>query len=207
MEKNIDVINKALYEHLQWFLTNGCHGAKFDVNNMKKTPSFIKLKMAGINLYGANLRGVNFSGCDLAGAIFVSANLINCIFDDANLTRANFCEAMLMGCSMKNADASSANFQGANLMESDLSEANLQGANLFDTDIHNVNLTGVDLTFSCWPLSYKTFGVTISDDIFEQLVMHLCEVNTNKEEYKQIQESLMPIAKKFKRFNDFLNSF
>jgi hypothetical protein len=89
---------------------------------------------------------------------------------------------------MKNADASSANFYGANL----------QGANLFDMDIRNANLTGTDLTFSCWPLSYK---------IFEQLLMHLCEVNTNREEYKQIQESLMPIAKRFKRFNNFLNSF
>lgn len=78
-----------------------------------------------------------------------------------------------------------------------LEYVNLQKFNLQGADLREANLKEVNLKFSCLPLWCGAFDVNVDDDIFEQLVAHLCKVNIENPKYKKIQKNLLPIANKF----------
>lgn len=79
------------------------------------------------------------------------------------------------------------------------------GALLFTYDGANLseaNLSGANLDYSCWPLWCGSKGVKIDRKQFAQLAAHLCVVDVDDDECKDIQQYLIGIAKTSHRAND-----
>ena len=72
----------------------------------------------------------------------------------------------------------------ANLQDADLQGADLQGANLLDAN----------LDYSCFPLWCGSKGMKIDRRLFLQLLAHVCAVDVDDEECKQVQAQLTPLA-------------
>ena len=66
----------------------------------------------------------------------------------------------------------------------DLEDANLEGADLRDAD----------LDYSCFPLWCGSKGMKIDRRLFLQLLAHVCAVDVDDEECKQVQAQLTPLA-------------
>jgi len=81
-------------------------------------------------------------------------------------------------------------------------KANLSWANLSGADLSWANLSGADLDYSCWPLWCGSKGVKIDRKQFAQLAAHLCVVDVDDDECKDIQQYLIGIAKTSHRAND-----
>ena len=76
----------------------------------------------------------------------------------------------------------------------DLEDANLEGADLRDADLRGANLRGANLDYSCFPLWCGSKGMKIDRRLFLQLLAHVCAVDVDDEECKQVQAQLTPLA-------------
>lgn len=87
-----------------------------------------------------------------------------------------------------------ADLREANLRGADLSRADLREANLSDAD-----LSGARLNYSAWPLWCGSLGVKVDVRIARQLAYHLCRLECEEAEYKQVVQMLKPFANQFHR--------
>jgi len=67
--------------------------------------------------------------------------------------------------------------------------ADLQGA-----DLQGADLRYADLDYSCFPLWCGSKGMKIDRRLFLQLLAHVCAVDVDDEECKQVQAQLTPLA-------------
>ncbi|MCT7982442.1 pentapeptide repeat-containing protein [Laspinema sp. A4] len=93
------------------------------------------------------------SNIDLRGAILIGCSLTQANFAGGDLQEANLSQADLRGADLREANLAGANLSGANLNEADLDGANLAGAdlrgvNLRNTLFRNVYLSGANLSGS-----------------------------------------------------------
>ncbi len=93
------------------------------------------------------------SNIDLRGAILIGCSLTQANFAGGDLQEANLSQADLRGADLREANLVGANLSGANLNEADLDGANLAGAdlrgvNLRNTLFRNVYLSGANLSGS-----------------------------------------------------------
>ena len=107
--------------------------------------------------------------------------------------------ADLRYANLRYADLRSANLRGAYLRCADLRCANLRDADLRDADLRGANLRGADLLdadldYSCFPLWCGSKGMKIDRRLFLQLLAHVCAVDVDDEECKQVQAQLTPLA-------------
>jgi hypothetical protein len=127
---------------------------------------FIRARLVGVKLRGANLRYANFSSADLScadlvgahleGAKFITANLEGVDFENANLRHAHLRYATLLGAnlrnvnlehgSLRNARLDDADLRGVNLSNATLRYASLRGADLMGANFRGNNLIGIDLS-------------------------------------------------------------
>jgi hypothetical protein len=141
------------------------------------------------NLHGANLHGADLSWADLSGADLSKANLHGANLIGADLSKANLHGANLIG----------ANLHGANLIGANLIGANLRGADLNKANLSEANLIGANIDFSCWPLWCGSIGAIVDVKIIHQLAFHLCAVECNNAEWRELRKLLLPLANKFGR--------
>ena len=90
----------------------------------------------------------------------------------------------------------------ADLRGADLRGADLRGANLRGADLREADLRGVDLDFSVWPLWCGSKNVKVDNRLVYQLVAHICGLDCNTPEFKEIREFLLPYAKQSHRADD-----
>ena len=64
------------------------------------------------------------------------------------------------------------------------------------------NLRGANLDFSCWPLWRGSKNVKADNRLVYQLVAHICGLDCNTPEFKEIREFLLPYAKQSHRADD-----
>lgn len=174
---------KANLTHVCWFnareLQNTSiqgtmldHPRILDLLVTKKAPYG---RLAGLNLYGANLNNADLRGADLSDVSLHNAQLKNADLRDAKLLRTNFRNALgletaqvsgtilespevrqlLVIKSAKGLNLSGLNLQGVNLDNADLQSsvlqstnlylASLKGANLRYSSLKNTNLRKADL--------------------------------------------------------------
>jgi len=115
--------------------------------------------------------------------------------------------ADLSGADLSGADLSGANLSGANLSSAtlsraDLSGANLSGANLSGANLSRADLSGANLDFSCWPLWCGSKNVKVDMRLVHQLIAHICVLDCDDKIFKQVRESLTPLAEKFHRWGE-----
>ena len=156
------------------------------------------------NLRGADLRGTDLRGANLRGAYLEGAGLRG-----ANLRGANLGGAYLRGASLGCADLGGADLGGAYLRGSDLGGADLgdaylggadlRGTNLRGTNLRGAYLGGANLDFASWPLWCGTIGAKIDLRLVRQLAAHICVVECEDKEAKEVQALLLPYAQKCHR--------
>ena len=108
---------------------------------------------------------------------------------DADLQRADLRSANLRGANLRSANLRYANLRSANLQRADLRDADLRGA-----DLQVADLRDADLDYSCFPLWCGSKGMKIDRRLFLQLLAHICAVDVEDEECKQVQAQLTPLA-------------
>ena len=109
--------------------------------------------------------------------------------DEEGGKRANLQYADLRGANLRGANLQYADLRGANLRDADLRDADLRGANLEGADLRDA-----DLDYSCFPLWCGSKGMKIDRRLFLQLLAHVCAVDVDDEECKQVQAQLTPLA-------------
>ncbi len=92
------------------------------------------------------------------------------------------------------ADLQGADLRYANLRYANLRSANLRSANLRGADLRGADLQRADLDYSCFPLWCGSEGMKIDRRLFLQLLAHVCAVDVDDEECKQVQAQLTPLA-------------
>jgi hypothetical protein len=120
----------------------------------------------------------------------------------ADLREANLRGANLLGADLREADLRGANLRGADLRVANLRGANLQWADLLGADLRVADLRGADLDFSVWPLWCGSKNVKADNRLVYQLVAHICGLDCNTPEFKEIREFLLPYAKQSHRADD-----
>jgi hypothetical protein len=120
----------------------------------------------------------------------------------ANLREANLRGADLQWANLRVADLQWANLRVANLRGANLRWANLRGADLRGADLRGADLRGADLDFSVWPLWCGSNGVKADNKILYQLIAHICVLDCDTPEFKEIREFLLPYAKQSHRAVD-----
>ena len=118
-----------------------------------------------------------------------------------DLQGANLRGADLQGADLRVADLRGANLRGANLRGADLRWADLRGANLRRADLQGANLRWAnlreaDLDFSVWPLWCGSFDIKTDINIPRQLAYHICKLNCDDPEFKEMVKLLLPFANK-----------
>ena len=103
----------------------------------------------------------------------------------------------LIGVDLRGADLGGANLRGAYLEGAGLRGADLSGANLSYAD-----LSGANLDFACWPLWCGSRGVKIDLRLVRQLAAHICVVECEDKEAKEVQALLLPYAQKCHRAHE-----
>lgn len=61
-------------------------------------------------------------------------------------------------------------------------------------DLSGADLSGADLDYSAWPLWCGSLGVKVDVRIARQLAYHLCRLECEEAEYKQVVQMLKPFA-------------
>ena len=103
---------------------------------------------------------------------------------------------------LRGADLQWANLRVANLREANLRWANLRGADLRGADLRGADLRGANLDFSVWPLWCGSKNVKADNRLVYQLVAHICVLDCDTPEFKEIREFLLPYAKQSHRADD-----
>ena len=102
--------------------------------------------------------------------------------------------ADLQGADLRYANLRYANLRSANLRCADLRDADLRSADLRGADLRGADLRGADLDYSCFPLWCGSKGIKLDRRLFLQLLAHICAVEVDDEECKQVQAQLTPLA-------------
>jgi len=102
--------------------------------------------------------------------------------------------ADLQGADLQDADLRYADLRYADLRSADLQGADLRSADLQDADLQGADLQGANLDYSCFPLWCGSKGMKIDRRLFLQLLAHVCAVDVDDEECKQVQAQLTPLA-------------
>ena len=119
--------------------------------------------------------------------------------EQANLREANLRGADLQWANLRVADLQWANLRVANLRGANLRWANLRGADLRGADLRGADLRGANLDFSVWPLWCGSKNVKADNRLVYQLVAHICGLDCNTPEFKEIREFLLPYSKQSHR--------
>jgi hypothetical protein len=127
---------------------------------MRKTArGYTYLRLAGIDLSGANLSGAVFPNSDLSRANLSGANLAEADLGSACLAGANLSKAALYQASLVGTNLVKANLTGSYLTMADLSGADLSTAELSGAKLCLANLRGANLDAAS--LGSAVFGETI----------------------------------------------
>lgn len=62
-------------------------------------------------------------------------------------------------------------------------------------DLRGVNLRGADFDYSTLPLWCGSFGIKVSKDFTEQLLLHIYKLDSNHPEFSRIKEFIEPYIK------------
>ena len=153
--------------------------------------------LGGANLGGAYLRGSDLGGADLGDAYLGGADLRGANLGDAYLGGAGLGGAYLGGAYLGGSDLGDADLGGAYLGDADLRGTNLRGTNL-----RGAYLGGANLDFASWPLWCGTIGAKIDLRLVRQLAAHICVVECEDKEAKEVQALLLPYAQKCHRAHE-----
>ena len=178
MKKELAII---LASHAQW-LQDPARGQQADLRT---------------NLRGADLRGTDLRGANLRGAYLEGAGLRGANLRGANLGCADLGGANLGGAYLRGSDLG-----GADLGDAYLGGADLRGANLRGTNLRGAYLGGANLDFASWPLWCGTIGAKIDLRLVRQLAAHICVVECEDKEAKEVQALLLPYAQKCHRAHE-----
>lgn len=143
-----------------------------------------RVELAGIDLQDIYLAGANLQGAILEGANLQGANLVGVDFRSASLIETNL---------------SYVNLSYANLIDANLKNTNLKNADIKNTDFRGANLSGADLDFSCWPLCCGSLDVKVDKRIAVQLAYHLCALDCEDKEFKEVRTKLLSFANQIHR--------
>jgi len=94
------------------------------------------------------------------------------------------------------------NLRGADLRGAYLEGAGLRGADLSGANLSYADLSGANLDFACWPLWCGSRGVKIDLRLVRQLAAHICVVECEDKEAKEVQALLLPYAQKCHRAHE-----
>jgi multidrug resistance efflux pump len=111
-------------------------------------------------------------------------------------------KANLRSADLRYADLSSADLSYADLSSADLRYADLRYADLRYANLRYANLRYANLDYSCWGFSCKTKNVKVDIKIVRQIAAHLCVLDCDNEEYRELKKKLLPYAKKSHRAED-----
>ena len=101
------------------------------------------------------------------------------------------------------ADLCGADLCNADLRGADLRRAGLRLAGLRLADLRLADLRGVDLDYSAWPLSCRSFDVRADRRLGAQLAYHFCRTNFgDDEECRQAQAALKSLGNQFHRIGE-----
>lgn len=64
------------------------------------------------------------------------------------------------------------------------------------------NSSGVDMDFGVWPLWCGSANVIVDERLARQLAAHLCVLACDSDEFKQMQDLLLPFARGSHRAKD-----
>ena len=113
---------------------------------------------------------------------------------------------------LRGADLRKVELRGANLIYADLRGANLSyakfvgsnliGTNLSDANLKDANLKGANIDYSCLPLWCGSLGVKVDDKIVYQLLYHVCSLDCDSDEFKEIKDKIKIYANKFHRVEE-----
>jgi hypothetical protein len=192
-----DKLQEILVTHEQW-LNDDEGGERANL----QWADLLGADLREANLRGANLLGADLREADLRGANLRWADLRVADLRGANLRGADLREANLRGANLRWVDLLGADLRGADLRVANLRGANLQWADLLGADLRVADLRGADLDFSVWPLWCGSKNVKADNRLVYQLVAHICGLDCNTPEFKEIREFLLPYAKQSHRADD-----
>ena len=86
----------------------------------------------------------------------------------------------------------------------DLRDADLGGANLCYTDLGGANLRDANLDYSCFPLWCGGVDWEVDDKLPRMLAAFICSMKCDDKEIKEMQDMLLPYAKKSHRAREIL---
>lgn len=155
------------------------HKLWLESDSQGKRAELVGADLQDVYFAGANLQGANLQGADLQGA-----NLVGVDFRSASLKRSNL---------------SYVDLSYANLIDANLENANLKNTDLKNTDLRGADLRGADLDFSCWPLCCGSLGVKVDKRMAIQLAYHLCALDCDDEEFKEVRTKLLSFANQIHR--------
>jgi len=118
--------------------------------------------LAGVQVYGAELRRVAFSGCKLDSVNFRGARLASVTFDRCVLRDVDFTDAELTGCSFGGSQLTRTDFTRARLEGTDLRGAEL-GIIIDAQSLHGAIISSGQLVVIA-PALAESIGVTVSDN-------------------------------------------
>jgi hypothetical protein len=110
--------------------------------------------------------------------------------------------ANLKGANLRGADLRGTDLRGTILIDANLRDANLMGASLKGASLKNADLRDVNFDFSCFPLWCGGSNFKASPQLIYQLMAHICTLNVNNKEIKELQRYLMTYALKSHRAED-----
>jgi hypothetical protein len=152
--------------------------------------------------FKADLQEAYLRDADLQEAYLRDANLQGADLREAYLRDADLQGANLQGADLRDADLQGANLQGANLQGADLRWADLRWANLYQANLIWANLRWVNIDFSVLFLGCKSFDFKDNGKIARQLAYHLCRIDCDDEEYKEMRNSIIDFANQFHRVDE-----
>jgi uncharacterized protein YjbI with pentapeptide repeats len=145
------------------------------------------------------LAGINLSGADLSNSQLSKLNLNKAKLQEATLTAANLSKAVLTNAEMQrttleNADLTESilvrtNLEGANLREANLVRANLKGAILKNTDLQGADLQGANLSRAIL-IGAKYNRATKFPENLDKKDMRLCETVKDKRTNKLVESCI-----------------
>ena len=78
----------------------------------------------------------------------------------------------------------------------------LSHADLRNADLRSADLRYADLDFSCWPLWCGSNKVKVDRKLALQLIAHICVLDCDDTEVKEVQKNLLPLAKQCHRASE-----
>jgi uncharacterized protein YjbI with pentapeptide repeats len=156
MLRQLDSFTRNSREHAFWTL---CHTGTTPV---QRTELFLKLviegntswqsamldglRLADVDLSGAQLKSALFTSCEMKNIRFADANLEGAALDMSDLSNANFANARLRNATLFKSTLTDADFRNADLLSTSLEQAKGHGAKFIAAKMGDAFLPMADFT-------------------------------------------------------------